>query len=497
MLAGLAKPGLAQFTCDSGSLTGNCTVSTSQNVTGNTTVAGDLTITSTGELKYGSATAEINVGGDLTVDGTISAKSAKGANGSNGSNGSSPTPGGDGVDGGTVTFNVCRDFTQDFPAGSGAEITAKGGNGGTPGNGGNGKGGGSKKGAGGDGGDGGIVTVNADGQITINGDVIAIGSKGKKGGNGFPKGAAGADGTDGSITFATALSSVTIGGGVIDPAAGIFTGQSLICPPEDPLPDDTTTFTQGHYGSSPSGEAKVDDILELSIDPTPTALCEEIVHLLNDSGFTDMDIAGGTIDCTSSTDRDAVALFITGEVGNAGGNNDDGFLPAGNPSLYGSGRNLEAQKITLLLNLSLDAILTGDDIPLEGSYFLNIDPVADFVGGVFDRFYDPILTVENNELGTCVDTTPADDVCDGSPTLTPLGVVVTALDETTLGSAAEGTTVAEILAAADDLIHTGDDDIEVNGVTVTRGDMTAILGLINESYHEGTPTGFVTAFDID
>ena len=82
---------------------------------------------------------------------------------------------GDGVGGGTVTFNVCRDFTQDFPAGSGAEITAKGGNGGTPGNGGNGKGGGSKKGAGGDGGDGGIVTVNADGQITINGDVIAAG----------------------------------------------------------------------------------------------------------------------------------------------------------------------------------------------------------------------------------------------------------------------------------------------------------------------------------
>ncbi|MCH7543381.1 MAG: hypothetical protein IIB65_07065 [Proteobacteria bacterium] len=218
---------------------------------------------------------------------------------------------------------------------------------------------------------------------------------------------------------------------------------------------------------------------------------------MNFSGFSDTDIAGGSIDCSSDTDRDLVALFLTGEVGNVGGNNDDGFLPAGNPSVNGPGLNLAAQKITLLLNLNLDAILTGDDIPIEDGYFLNIDPVADFVGGVFDRFYDPILTVENNELGTCVDTTPADDVCDGSPTLTPLGMVVTALDETTLGSEAEGTTVAEILAAADDLIHTGDDDIEVNGVTVTRGDMTAILGLINESYDEGTPTGFVTAFDAD
>jgi hypothetical protein len=37
----------------------------------------------------------------------------------------------------------------------------------------------------------------------------------------------------------------------------------------------------------------------------------------------------------------------------------------------------------------------------------------------------------------------------------------------------------------------------VNGVTLTRDDMTDILGLINESYDEGVPTGFATAFDAD
>ena len=53
MLGGLAKPSLAGFTCDAGSLAGNCTISLPQdNVSGNTTVVGDLTITSTGELSF-------------------------------------------------------------------------------------------------------------------------------------------------------------------------------------------------------------------------------------------------------------------------------------------------------------------------------------------------------------------------------------------------------------------------------------------------------------
>ena len=55
----------------------------------------------------------------------------------------------------------------------------------------------------------------------------------------------------------------------------------------------------------------------------------------------------------------------------------------------------------------------------------------------------------------------------------------------------------EILDAADSLISSGDPSITVNGVLLTRDDVTDILGLINESYDEGDPTGFVTAFDAD
>lgn len=263
----------------------------------------------------------------------------------------------------------------------------------------------------------------------------------------------------------------------------------------DPLPDGTVTFTQGFYGASPTGEELVDEILEFSADPQ--GLCEEIEGILNFSGFSDTDIFGGSLDCTTDAGRDALAFFLTGTIGPG---NDLGFLPAGNPSVNGPGLNLAAQKITLLLNLNLDAILDDTldppEIPIEDSYFLNIDPVADFVGGVFDRFYDPILTT-GGELGTCTDG-DADDVCDGGTiTLTALGIVVAALDGTTMGSEAEGTTVAEILTAADDLIDTGDDDIMVNGVLVTRVQMEDIVSLINESYDEGTPTGFVTAFDAD
>lgn len=37
----------------------------------------------------------------------------------------------------------------------------------------------------------------------------------------------------------------------------------------------------------------------------------------------------------------------------------------------------------------------------------------------------------------------------------------------------------------------------VNGVSLTKGDLTQILGLINESFDEGAATGFVTAYDAD
>ena len=55
-----------------------------------------------------------------------------------------------------------------------------------------------------------------------------------------------------------------------------------------------------------------------------------------------------------------------------------------------------------------------------------------------------------------------------------------------------------MLAAADTLLlMVGDEDVMVNRVTLTRGDLTEILSLINESYDEGITTGFVTAFDAD
>ncbi len=74
--------------------------------------------------------------------------------------------------------------------------------------------------------------------------------------------------------------------------------------------------------------------------------------------------------------------------------------------------------------------------------------------------------------------------------LSDLGDVVQLLDD-------EETTVADILDAADELLESADDDIAVNGVTVSRGDMTEILSMINLSFHEGSPSGFVTAFDVD
>ena len=86
---------------------------------------------------------------------------------------------------------------------------------------------------------------------------------------------------------------------------------------------------------------------------------------------------------------------------------------------------------------------------------------------------------------------PADDVCDaGTLVLTPLGEKVLSLDEA-------GTTVSEIVAAAEVLLVSGNETVEVNGVTLTSGELTKLEGLINESYDEGEPTGFVTAYDAD
>ena len=446
----------------------------------------------------GSVTITLHGGfgvGDFTNSGLVQAQGGPGGTGGGGGSASGGTAGNGGVGGGggtggkggVVTISCCGDITQD-PPGVTSAVGGSGGNGGPGGNRtGGGAGNGGNGGAGGTGGMGNAVTMSADGSITLAGSVLAAGGNGGTGGAGGSKsgggsgssgssGAGGTGGTDGTISINTAQSSVTTAGATFDPdPPSINTGLGSICAPSgDPLPDGSTTYSQGFYGASAAGEALVASLID-------QATCNEINTILTNIG------EGSTpYDCTTTTGRQALADFLTG-VGGPPHNNDGGFLPSG----LAPGENLAAQKITLLLNLNLAAVLTGGAIPIQSSYFINIDPVQDLVGGNPGTTYDPILTT-GGELGTCSDTAPLDGVCDsGTVVLTALGTKVADLDTA-------GTTVQQILTAADTLIaNSGQTDITVNGVTLSRGDVTKILGLINESYDNGTPTGFVTAFDAD
>jgi hypothetical protein len=188
-------------------------------------------------------------------------------------------------------------------------------------------------------------------------------------------------------------------------------------------------------------------------------------------------------------DRDAVAFFLTGTVGSG---NDLGFLPAGNPSVntgFLEGvLNLAAQKITLLLNLNLAAL---DLIPIETSYFINIDIVQDIVDGAPGPLVDPRF--RNPDLyDFCVDTVAdGEDICDaGTLVLSDLGILAAALDDA-------GTTVEDVCDAALTMIINDWESILINGVDVARIVMPELLGLINESYDAGTPTGFITLGDVD
>jgi hypothetical protein len=186
-----------------------------------------------------------------------------------------------------------------------------------------------------------------------------------------------------------------------------------------------------------------------------------------------------------ATDRDALASFLTGAVG-PGPESPPGFLPSG----FAPGQNLAAQAITLLLNLVLDALLPAETPPIDGAYFLNVDPVTDLVDGLPGPTYDPILTT-GGVLGSCADAAPADGVCDaGTVVLSPLGTLALALDEA-------GTTVEELLDAAIALVLSGASTVDLHGVTLTAEDVAELLGLVNESYDEGVPTGFVTAYYVD
>ena len=86
--------------------------------------------------------------------------------------------------------------------------------------------------------------------------------------------------------------------------------------------------------------------------------------------------------------------------------------------------------------------------------------------------------------------------CDADRALNDLGELVKALDESIVGSQPGGTTVGEILDAALELLMTGTSPQNVNNVELTAGDLTGIIGLINESF-DPDPTGFVTACDYD
>jgi hypothetical protein len=237
----------------------------------------------------------------------------------------------------------------------------------------------------------------------------------------------------------------------------------------DPLPDGTTSYTQGFYGASPIGEAVVEYLMD-------EITCARINYILEKAG-----VQGTPYSCYSG-----LPLLLTGTVGPG---NDGGFLPSG----YLPGQNMAAQMITLLLNLNLAYVLPDSAIPMYDGFYINIDVVEDLFGdppasSVPPTYVDPIWNIP--ELGTCGDLN-FDAVCDpGTVILTFLGYKLTDLD-------AAGTTVQNILDAAYALMASGDTSVMVNGVTLTKGDVTKILGLINESYDEGLATGFITAFDAD
>lgn len=245
----------------------------------------------------------------------------------------------------------------------------------------------------------------------------------------------------------------------------------------DPFPDGTITYTQGFYGASPIGEV----VVPLLIDQ---ATCEDILDALTG-------IAGvPATDCSNPGDRADLALFLTGDPATAEGQEDpQGFLPSG----FEPGQNFAAQTVTLLLNLNLGVALDVDEFPIMEDYAINIDPVTDVPSGIT---YDPVFINQDELADFCADL-DVNQICDaGTLVLSDLGDLVAALDEATGGVLPEGTTVGEILDAALTFL-TGGDPNPFMGETVTEGDLTAIIGLINESYDEGVINGFVTAFDAD
>jgi hypothetical protein len=314
-------------------------------------------------------------------------------------------------------------------------------------------------------------------QLRLNGNPVACGTAGAAYVN-FDQGLPNGSGQFSTIFPTIGLGGQTIGFRTHHPDSGGPHGDSKsksecynlqIILALDPLPDGTASYTQGFYGSSPIGEAVVEYLMD-------EITCVRINYILEKVG-----VEGTPYDCYT-----AIPLLLTGTVGPG---KDNGFLPSG----FQPGQNIAAQMITLLLNLNLAYVLPDSAMPMYGSFYINIDVVEDLFGdpptsSVPPTYVDPVLNIP--ELGSCTDAN-ADAVCDaGTVILTTLGYKVTDLD-------AAGTTIQNILDAVYSLLASGDTTVVVNGVTLTRGDVTQILGLINESYDEGVATGFVTAFDAD
>ena len=277
-----------------------------------------------------------------------------------------------------------------------------------------------------------------------------------------------------------------------------------MCNGGDLLPDGTVSYTQGFYGASPAGEPLVLPILlAMAIDNTnftPNVdYCDDIVAILNAALTYDPGVA--------CDDRAALALFLTGFVGvdpGTGKEDPQGYLPAGNPSInkdseeFDGALNLAAQKITLLLNLSLtDEILDGlgsvpqdDKYPIYDWYEINLDAVQDLVTSVPGDWYDPVLITDlagdlDEKLGNCDDFLAPFGACDpGTIVLTDLGELVEDL-------IAADVRVGDLRDAADAMLEAGSAEIDVNSVTVTTLELTNILSLVNKSYDKGVPTAFV------
>jgi len=273
-----------------------------------------------------------------------------------------------------------------------------------------------------------------------------------------------------------------------------------------PLPEHTVSWTQGYYHND--GEVLTCEVLlemnrysddRMSVDAI-TGITEILASL---SVGVDLSVEN-LAEVTNRNDVNRLCSFL---VGDQGGQDDCSFLTAGK-LLDENGRckpksNLAAQDITLRLNLNLDLVYgewgVDDDVefrPIYLDYYLNIDPVPDPAGYIV---YPLQNTYGEEALGTCgtVDATIAGLCATGLAEMTDLGTLVQQLD---YGRDGAGTTVGDMLLAADTLLMAGatvETTYDINGVELTQLDVTNILSLINKSYDEGVPTGVVTAWDYD